>query len=123
MASMKRVLVVDDEPDIRTLLQMTLGFDGFEVVGEASNGLEAVEAAVDLQPDVVVLDLTMPIMDGLTALPLIRQGSPGSQVVILSALPSEQMQGQATDGGAIAYVEKTEAITSLARTLHDVCPA
>lgn len=119
----QRVLVVDDDADIRSLLQMTLGFDGFEVVGHATNGLEAIEQATALRPDLIVLDLTMPIMGGLEALPLLRTGSPNSRVVILSALSSSQMKEQTTAAGASAYVEKPEAITRLAQTLRQVCMA
>lgn len=120
---MKSVLVVDDEADIRSLLQMTLGFDGFDVVGQATNGVEAIEQATALKPDLIVLDLTMPVMGGLEALPLLRSGSPASRVVVLSALSSSQMQAQATAAGACAYVEKPEAITRLAKTLRQVCAA
>ena len=115
-----RVLVVDDEPDIRVLLQMTLGLDGFDVVGEATNGQEAVAMASDLQPDVIVLDLMMPVMSGMEALPLIMEQSPRSHVVVLSAAASHLMD-QAVAAGADGCVEKPVAIRDLAPMLHSVC--
>lgn len=115
-----RVLVVDDEPDIRVLLQMTLGLDGFEVVGEATNGREAVALAADLQPDVIVLDLMMPVMGGMEALPLLLESSPRSHVVVLSAAASHLID-QAVAAGADGYIEKPMAIRELAPMLHSVC--
>jgi CheY-like chemotaxis protein len=78
-----------------------------EVVGEASDGAEAVRLAAELRPDVVVLDLRMPGMDGVTALPLIRDASPGTVVVALSALPVGPTTDRAVDLGA-TYVRKPD---------------
>src|SRR5437660_1683704 len=83
-----RVLLVDDLSDIRLVMRLLLEADGrAEVVGEAADGAEAVRLAGELHPDAVVLDLRMPGMDGVTALPLIRDAAPGTVVVALSALP------------------------------------
>ena len=102
-----RVVVIDDTPDIRFLLRLTLERDGrFEVVGEAGDGVEAIEAAARLRPDVVLLDLAMPVMDGLEALPEIRKVSPESRVVVLSGFNARQMSAEALSRGASSYLEK-----------------
>ena len=89
-----RVLLVDDLSDIRLVMRLLLEADGrVEVVGEAADGAEAARLAGELRPDAVVLDLRMPGMDGVSALPLIRDAAPGAVVVALSALPV----GPATD--------------------------
>lgn len=103
-----RVLLVDDLSDIRLVMRLLLEADGrAEVVGEAADGEEAVRLAGELHPDAVVLDLRMPGMDGVTALPLIRGASPGTVVVALSALPVGPMTDRAVDLGA-TYVRKPD---------------
>ena len=102
-----RVLLADDTAEIRSLLKIVLELDGrFEVVAEAADGQEAVDAALALQPDVAVVDLAMPVMDGLEAIPLIRDRSPDTKVVVLSAFSARQMRDQAVAAGAHGYVEK-----------------
>lgn len=103
-----RVLLVDDLPDIRLVMRLLLEADGrAEVVGEAADGADAVRLAGELNPDVVVLDLRMPGMDGVSALPLIRDAAPGTVVVALSALPVGPMTDRAVDLGA-TYVRKPD---------------
>jgi DNA-binding NarL/FixJ family response regulator len=102
-----RTLVVDDTPDIRFLVRLSLQRDGrFEVIGEAADGVEAIRAAAEHQPDLVLLDLAMPLMDGLEALPEIRAQSPESKVVVLSGFNADQMSAQAIRLGASSYMEK-----------------
>jgi CheY-like chemotaxis protein len=103
-----RVLLVDDLPDIRLVMRLLLEADGrVEVVGEAADGAEAVRLTGELHPDAVVLDLRMPGMDGVAALPLIRGAAPGTVVVALSALPVGPMTDRAVDLGA-TYVRKPD---------------
>ena len=103
-----RVLLVDDLSDIRLVMRLLLEADGrAEVVGEAADGTEAVRLAGELRPDAVVLDLRMPGMDGVSALPLIRDAAPGAVVVALSALPVGPMTDMAIDLGA-TYVRKPD---------------
>jgi CheY-like chemotaxis protein len=103
-----RVLLVDDLSDIRLVMRLLLEADGrAEVVGEAADGAEAVRLAGELRPDAVVLDLRMPGMDGVAALPLIRDAAPGTVVVALSALPVGPTTDQAIDLGA-TYVRKPD---------------
>ena len=103
-----RVLVVDDEPDIRILLWLAVEADGrCRVVADASNGREGVALAAEHQPDVVVLDQMMPVMDGVHAVPLIREAAPRAKVIMLSALSSPTLRVQALQSGADAYLEKS----------------
>ena len=109
-----RVLVVDDEPDIRILLWLAVEADGrCLVVADASNGREGVALAAEHQPDVVVLDQMMPDMDGMHALPLIREAAPRAKVIMLSALTTEDLRARAVRAGADAYVEKSASFRPL----------
>ncbi len=115
-----RLLIVDDYADIRELLRMQLELSpDFEVVGEAADGLEAVQRATDLQPHVVLLDLAMPRMDGLEALPLIREAVEGVQVIALSGFDSDTMAAKVLAAGAARYVEKGHSM-DLAAVIDDV---
>ena len=123
-----RVLVVDDEPDIRILLWLAVEADGrCRVVADASTGREGVALAAEHQPDVVVLDQMMPEMDGVHALPLIREAAPHAKVIMLSALSSQELRAEALRSGADAYLEKSasfrpvlDVAVSLARGLGPV---
>ncbi len=118
------VLLVDDVADLRFMLRLNLEGSGrFRVVGEAGNGAEGVELARAHQPDLVLLDIAMPIKDGLEALPEIREASPSSRVVILSSFGEQRYGEQATRLGASAYVEKTLAPDALVARLVDVMEA
>jgi len=102
-----RILLVDDNEDVRKLLRLKLeSTDGFEVVGEGADGEEAVTLVEQLTPDVVVLDLAMPKMDGLQALPLILPAVPGIKVIVLSGFDQAAMADLAFEAGAHAYLEK-----------------
>ena len=102
-----RVLVVDDTPDIRLLLKVALEGQGqFSVVAEAGDGRAGIDLARVHQPDVVLLDLAMPIMDGLEALPLIRQASPQSRVIVLSGFETASMAERVINEGASGFIQK-----------------
>jgi len=105
-----RVLLVDDDEDIRFLERNLFENDGrFDVVGEARNGVEAVQLSRALQPEAVLLDVLMPEMDGWQALPLIQRVSPATEVVVVSALGSEsKFNDRAVWLGASAYIPKTD---------------
>lgn len=107
MTGMMRVLVVDDAPDLRLVVREALEVDGgFTVVGEADDGMKGVELASRLQPDLVVLDLAMPTLDGLSALPHIREVAPEAQIVVLSGLARGPLESQVIAGGAVGFLEK-----------------
>ena len=103
-----RILIVDDHPLTREALASLLSANGFEVVGQASGGAEAVELAAELHPDLVVLDLTMPDMDGLEALPRLREAAPEAAIVVLTASEDDTNLLSAIRGGAAGYLLKSE---------------
>ncbi|HEX9696677.1 MAG TPA: PAS domain S-box protein [Actinomycetota bacterium] len=118
----RRVVIADDSDDLRFLLRMLLSrSDVFDVVAEAADGLAAVDAVKMWQPDVILLDLAMPRMDGLEAVPAIREASPNTRIVVLSGFDSARMSGAATDAGADAYLEKGTSMTDIASTLVQIC--
>lgn len=112
------VLVVDDLPDMRELIRLLLETDGrYEVVGEAVDGLDALEAARRLQPEVVVLDRSMPRMTGLEALPELRRIAPRSVVVLYTAEADQQIRQAAVAAGAVDVLEKDASVGDLAGLL------
>lgn len=112
-----RVLVVDDTPALRQLTALILEDTQFEVVGEAEDGEQAVVQAGRLQPDLVLLDLAMPVMDGLEALPLIREQSPPARIVIVSGFDQQAMERAVRAAGADGYVEKGVSPRELVQAL------
>jgi DNA-binding NarL/FixJ family response regulator len=103
----RTVLLVDDSEDVREVLRLLVAADGrLEVVGEAVNGQEAVEAAERLQPDAIILDIAMPVMTGLEALPLLRRRAPRSTVVVYAGGPRERTEPAALAAGAATFFEK-----------------
>jgi two-component system nitrate/nitrite response regulator NarL len=103
-----RVLIVDDHPLTRGALTALLEQHDFDVVGEAEDGEQAIEVSRLLQPDLVLLDLTMPGMNGLEALPYLREAVPGCEVVMLTASVAEENLLAAIRAGAAGYLLKTE---------------
>lgn len=102
-----RLLICDDVDDIRLLMRVAFENDGgFEVVGEASNGDEGIEAARTLQPDAVLLDINMPIKGGIEALPEIRAAVPHAAIVVFSGFEEWSLGHEASSNGADAYIEK-----------------
>lgn len=115
-----RVLIVDDHPLTRDALAALLGAHGFDVCGTAADGAGAVREAARLQPDVVLLDLSMPGVDGLSALPSLRHASPGCEVVVLTASGTEDNLLAAIRAGAAGYLLKTEPPERIAGFLEGV---
>lgn len=101
-----RVVIVDDTYDLRELLRLALSRGGMEVVGEAGDGLAGIEAVRLERPDVVLLDLSMPVMDGLEALPSIRRLVPAAKIIVLSGFGATQMSERALATGADGYLQK-----------------
>lgn len=100
------VVLVDDEPRLRGQLGAVLGDYGIRVLGEAGNGREGVELAQQLRPDVVLIDLRMPELDGIAATRLLSQLLPSTAVVVLSAYDDPALMREAREAGACAYLVK-----------------
>ena len=116
-----RVLIVDDTPVIRAVVRRTLERDErFVVVGEAADGCEGIEMSEQLQPELVLLDLAMPRMDGLEALPLIRDVAPNARVIVLSGFSPDHMGEAAMAAGAVGYVEKNRIAVNLVPQIIEV---
>ena len=107
MPAVHRVLVADDVDELRELVRLSLERSGlFRVVAEASNGAEAVELAGRHRPDLCLLDMAMPVMDGLEALPKIREVAPDCTVVVLSGFGGDTLAATAVESGAAGYLAK-----------------
>jgi DNA-binding NarL/FixJ family response regulator len=115
-----RVLIVDDHPLTRDALKRLLGAHGFEVAGEAGGGEDAIGLARELAPDLVLLDLSMPGLGGLEALPRLREAAPGCEVVVLTASEDEESLLAAVRSGAAGYVLKSEPPERIVEFLRGV---
>jgi DNA-binding NarL/FixJ family response regulator len=116
-----RILVCDDTKDIRILLNTEFEMhDDLEIVAEAENGREAINLAESHRPDVIVLDLAMPEVDGLEALPEIIKVSPDSQIIVLSSYDTPSIQTQAISLGACRFVDKGSLPWEIAEVVHEV---
>jgi DNA-binding NarL/FixJ family response regulator len=116
-----RILVVDDHPVVRHGLRILLGgHAGWKVIDEAQDGIEAVDKASSLKPDVIVLDVGMPRMDGLEACRRIRKNVPDSEILILTQHDSAQMMREAFSAGARGYVVKSNVARDLPAAVEAV---
>lgn len=114
-----RILLADDHDMVRRgLAVFLLAYDDFELVGEAANGLEAVEKCRDLHPDVVLMDLMMPVMDGVTAIRAIRENHPATQVIALTSFSEEKLVEDSMHAGAIGYLFKNATVDELAAAIR-----
>ena len=113
-----RVVIVDDSAEVRTLVRTELRLSGAAVVeGEGADGADAVDLARRLQPDAMLLDVSMPGMDGLAALPLVLECSPGTRVVMFSGFDEEPLAMRALDLGATSYLTKTSSLEDVVNEL------
>jgi DNA-binding NarL/FixJ family response regulator len=108
------VFLVDDVPELRELIRVGMEEDpGFEIVGEAGDGRSAIEGIASTRPAAVLLDLSMPDMDGLQAIPEIREGDPDVAIIVLSGFSADRMGPPVLERGADGYVEKGTPIQEL----------
>jgi DNA-binding NarL/FixJ family response regulator len=116
-----RVLIADDHESVRKGVCVILGTRGdIEVCGEASNGREAIDKAKELQPDLIILDITMPVLSGIDAAEVIRTALPHVPILFLSMHQSRQIVAEAKRIGVRGYVRKSEAATTLLNAVDAV---
>jgi DNA-binding NarL/FixJ family response regulator len=116
------VVVCDDQVEFRRLLTIVLGLDPrIRIVGEAGNGRQAVVLAEKLEPDLLLLDIAMPEMDGLEALPCVRAVSPTTQVVMLTGMTATSIRERALAAGASGFIEKGIDIDALCGRILEIC--
>ena len=119
MTAQKRVILVDDNQRVRQSLSVLFDLlPDWLVVGEAANGQEALELCAQLEPDVVIMDLLMPVMDGTTATRHIRQQFPAIKVVVLTSTPVDADIEAAVEAGADAILRKSGSISQIEAILR-----
>ncbi|VBB08084.1 Hypothetical protein LUCI_3349 [Lucifera butyrica] len=101
-----KVLIVDDAAFMRMMIKDILGKNGYEIVGEAENGAKALEKYQELRPDLTTMDITMPEMDGITAVKEIKKMDPGAKVIMCSAMGQQAMVIEAIQSGARDFIVK-----------------
>jgi len=113
-----RVLLADDHTMLRQSLRRALTEHGLDVVGEAGDGEDAARLAIELQPDVVLMDVSMPVLDGVEATRVIRDAAPAVQVVILTMHADKGVLDRAIRAGAVGYLVKDCTMEEVVRTLR-----
>ncbi|MEA2459970.1 MAG: two-component system, response regulator PdtaR [Actinomycetota bacterium] len=116
-----KVMVVDDTDHVRGMLVDMLELDGFDVVGQASSGREAVALSEETTPDVIIMDYKMPGMDGLTAARAIRESKPDQSIILYTAYLDPQLEQQAREAGVAMTVGKVEGLNQLERHITELC--
>ena len=117
-----RVLVADDQSSVRQGLRFFLqAFDDLELIGEAADGQQAVNLCAQLQPDVVLMDLAMPVMDGVCATRAIRQHCPEVSVIVLTSLEDKGLFQEAFEAGAFGCLLKNVSAGQLAHAIRAAC--
>lgn len=117
---MYSVLVVDDHPFIRAAVAMVLGQEDFNVVAEASDGVDALHLVKQLDPDLVVLDIGIPKLDGLEVIARIKKLKVGTKVLVLTSLPAALYANRCRSLGAVGYISKTDDSCELRKALATV---
>jgi DNA-binding NarL/FixJ family response regulator len=116
-----RIVIADDSPQLRDLLTLLLDDEAdLAVVGQAANGAEALLVAAEVHPDVLLLDLAMPVMDGLEVLARVRAVAPATHVIVLSGYPESSLDPEAL-AAADAYLEKGLAVAEVVERVRAVC--
>jgi len=118
--SAKRVLIVDDAVVMRMMIKGILSKNGYEVVGEAQNGLEAVEKYRSLVPDLVTMDMVMPEMDGITAVKQIVAGDPNARIIMCTSMGQQALVVEAIQAGAKSFITKPFQPPKILETIQKV---
>jgi len=114
-----RVVIIDDTEDLRFLLRTALTRAGLEVAAEAADGRAGIEVVREEQPDVVLLDLAMPVMDGRAALPHLRSAAPSARIVVLSGFGADLVSDEMLALGADGYIEKGHPLRGIVRYVEE----
>lgn len=118
-----RILIVDDNPILREGLKSVLSHSPtFDIVGEAADGLEAIDSVNKFHPDLVLMDLSMPRMDGLAATEEIKKQRPGTKILVFTIYKSPEYRAAALNAGADGYVSKDSSRVELIQTIQDTLP-
>lgn len=118
---MSRVLIVEDAPFIREVFRYALELHKHEIAGEAVNGVEAVDKFRALRPDVVLMDLLMPVMDGISAIKKIMEVDSKARVIVVSAIAKSAIRDEAMSAGAVDFVTKPFEVKRLLKAVDDAC--
>jgi CheY-like chemotaxis protein len=116
-----RVLIVDDTEHVRNMLSHMLTLDGFEVVGAAGGASEAIGLLEEASPDIVIMDLKMPVMDGIAATRVMRKDHATLPIILYTAYLDDAIAERARDAGVTACIGKVEGIASLEREISALC--
>jgi DNA-binding NarL/FixJ family response regulator len=116
----KTVLLVDDNPAIRRELEALFLHDGFAIAGEAGNGKEAIDLARKISPDLIVLDLSMPVLNGLDAAPQLKLVAPKSAIILLTMYATDAVSEQALRAGIDLILSKTETSENILAKAHSL---
>jgi len=116
-----RVMVVDDTDHVRGMLTSMLSLDGFAVVGEAASGQAALDVIDDADPDVVVVDYKMPVMDGLATARRIRERREAQVMILYTAYVDDELERAATEAGISLCIGKVDGLASLEREINRLC--
>jgi two-component system chemotaxis response regulator CheY len=118
-----RVMAVDDSPITRKMIKKALEPEGFEIIGEAGNGRDAVELYQKTKPDVITMDITMPIMDGLQAAQAIKKQNPAQKIIMLSAMSDNDIVAEARGWGIVHFCAKPfkpeEIVEKIMRVINE----
>jgi CheY-like chemotaxis protein len=115
-----KVLIVDDTEHVRKMLVDMLELDGFDVVGEAGSGHDAIIMAAEAEPDVIVMDYRMPVMDGVTTAKAIRRQRPSQAIILYTAYLDEQLEAVAKEAGIAICIGKVEGLNQLERHITEL---
>ena len=120
MATLK-VLIVDDAPFIRDILRHILKRAGYDVVGEAGDGNQAVSMALELKPDLIIMDIVMPNKSGIQATKEIRAQLPSTKIIACSTIDQENMMMKAMESGAVEFIHKPFHAMDVVKIINRVC--